>query len=300
MIYTCTFSPAIDYTPYVNHFDIGKLNRAAEVNYLPGGKGINVSRVLTTLHAPSIALGFVGGFTGAYLTHMLREQNVQTDFIETNDITRINVKIKSDVETELNGPSPAITIDLYEQLLQQIARLQSDDWFVLSGAVPKGLDLTALLNLLAQKNVKLVADIAGQVLHDIAPYKPIFVKPNLEELGALFDTTLLTAEDAIPYAKRLIALGVQHVIVTLGGDGALFVSENQAYYAAAPTGQVVNTVGSGDSVVAATIATYCQTGDWLEAFKHGVAAGSATAFQLDLCQEQDVLRLVNQVIVKKL
>lgn len=300
MIYTCTFSPAIDYTPYVNDFDTGKLNRATAVNYLPGGKGINVSRVLTTMHTATTALGYVGGFTGAYLTELLHEQHIRTDFIETHDITRINVKIKSEVETELNGPAPTITAEMYEQLLNKVTQLQSDDWFVLSGTVPKGFDLTALLNILKQKHVKLVADIAGQVLHDIAPYQPIFVKPNLEELGVLFDTTLSTAEDAIPYARKLISLGVQHVIVTLGGDGALFVSENKAYYAAAPTGQVVNTVGAGDSVVAATIATYCRTGDWLEAFTYGVAAGSATAFQLDLCQEQDVLDLVNKVIIKKL
>lgn len=300
MIYTCTFSPAIDYTPYVEQFETGKLNRATAVNYLPGGKGINVSRVLTTLHTASTALGYVGGFTGNYLTQMLHEQHIQTDFIQTNDMTRINVKIKSDVETELNGPSPTITTAMYEQLLHKIGLLESDDWFVLSGAVPAGLDLKALLDMLAQKNVKLVADIAGQVLHEIAPYKPVLVKPNLEELGALFGTTLVTVEEAIPYAKRLVALGVQNVIVSLGGAGALFVSEEQVYYAAAPVGEVVNTVGAGDSVVAATIATYCQTEEWLKAFQYGVAAGSATAFQLDLCQEQDILDLVNKVIVKKL
>ncbi|MGE7981565.1 1-phosphofructokinase [Solibacillus sp. NPDC093137] len=300
MIYTCTFAPAIDYTPYVDHFETGKLNRTAEVNYLPGGKGINVARVLSRLQTEVTAFGYVGGFTGAYLKQILQEQNIRTDFIETNEITRINVKIKSDVETELNGPSPIITSDMYAQLLKKVELLEENDWFVLSGTVPAGFDLTALLNILSSKGIQLVADIAGQVLHEIVPYRPVLVKPNLEELGDLFNTTLLTVDEAIPYAKQLIELGVHHVIVSLGGDGALFVSAEDVYYAVAPRGKVVNTVGAGDSVVAATIAMYCKTGDWQQAFRHGVAAGSATAFQLDLCKQQDVLALVKQVIVKKL
>lgn len=300
MIYTCTFAPAIDYTPYVDHFETGKLNRTAEVNYLPGGKGINVARVLSRLQTEATAFGFVGGFTGAYLKQTLQEQNIRTDFIETNEITRINVKIKSDVETELNGPSPTITSDMYAQLLKKVEFLEENDWFVLSGTVPTGFDLTALLNILSRKGIQLVADIAGHVLYEIVPYRPVLVKPNLEELGDLFGTTLLTVDEAIPYAKQLIELGVQHVIVSLGGDGALFVSAEDMYYAAAPKGKVVNTVGAGDSVVAATVAMYCETGDWQQAFRHGVAAGSATAFQLDLCKQQDVLALVKQVNVKKL
>ena len=300
MIYTCTFSPAIDYTPTVEQFTVGQLNRTKEVHYLPGGKGINVSRILTEFDCETTALGFVGGFTGVFLKQLLEAQQIRTDFIETNEVTRINVKIKSDIETELNGPSPMITTTMFEQLLNQIRQARKGDWFVLSGAVPNGFDLTQLLAIIQERELQFVADIAGQVLHEIVQYKPFLVKPNLEELGELFQVSLQTAEQAIPYAKKLQALGAMYVIVSLGGDGALLVTEEDVFYANAPKGQVVNTVGAGDSVVATTIAFYSRNVAIQEAFRYGVAAGSATAFQLDLCKKEDVIKLVNDVSIKKL
>jgi 1-phosphofructokinase len=300
MIYTCTFSPAIDYTPYVDQFTVGQLNRTKEVHYLPGGKGINVARILTEFNCETTALGFVGGFTGEFLKQLLQQHQITTDFIETKEVTRINVKIKSDVETELNGPSPTITDDMFEQLLSKINDVKRCDWFVLSGSIPENFDVTKLLTILTEKETYLVADIAGQVLHDVLPYKPFLVKPNLEELGDLFETTIQTIEEAIPYAKKLQQLGAKYVIVSLGSDGALLVSQEGVYYAKAPEGKAVNTVGAGDSVVATAIALYEQTGDMVKAFQYGVAAGSATAFQLDLCRKEDVLKLVNEVSIKKL
>ncbi|OCS85068.1 1-phosphofructokinase [Caryophanon tenue] len=291
MIYTCTFSPAIDYMAYVDTFSVGTLNRAHDVHYLPGGKGINVSRVLQACGQPSTALGFIGGFTGQYLQQLLHDQHIETAFIETDEITRINVKVKATLETELNGPSPIVHPHMLEALCAQLATLQEGDWFILSGTVPEGVAIETLLTTVAATKAHIVADTSGQLLHRVLPYKPVFVKPNIHELAELFQARIHTADEAIPYAKRLLEKGAQHVIVSLGADGALFVAADEVYHASAPTGEVINSVGAGDSVVAATIAHYLKTRNWQQAFAFGVAAGSATAFQVDLCTYEDIQAL---------
>lgn len=298
MIYTCTITPSLDYTTYLPSFETGQLNRAEDVYYYPGGKGINVSRVLKRLHTDSIAIGYVGGFVGHYIETFLRDEAIETDFIEVDGITRINVKIKAAKETELNGPGPNITIRQQEVLQEKVKSMRAGDWFVLAGSLPASIPMSffeQLAKVCEENEIHFVLDTSGPALKKLIHTKPFLVKPNLEELGELFDTKIETKEKAFEYAKKLIALGVTYVVVSMGGEGALLITENKFISARAPQGQMVNTVGAGDSLVAGFIASYTQKADAVEAFRQGVASGSATAFRSDLCEGPDVLALIDHV-----
>ncbi|ASK61448.1 1-phosphofructokinase [Virgibacillus phasianinus] len=298
MIYTCTFTPSIDYTVYLPEFHPGKLNRTEEVYYFPGGKGINVSRVLNRLQTKSIALGFAGGFTGDYIRDFLKAEGVQTDFIATNEPTRINVKIKADSESELNGPGPHTTQEQQKELLEKIKELKADDWFVLAGSLPDSIPeafYQAVAASCHKKGIHFVLDTSGSALKQLIDTKPFLFKPNQQELADLFNTTINTKKEAIFYAKRLIEQGIKHVIVSMGGNGAILVTNDAVLIAEAPKGQVVNTVGAGDSLVSGFIAAYAQEKDINEAFRYGIASGSATAFRTDLCEQKDVDALVSRV-----
>lgn len=298
MIYTCTITPSLDYTTYLPTFETGQLNRTKNVYYYPGGKGINVSRVLKRLQTNTVAIGYAGGFVGQYIQTFLQDEGIETDFIETEEVTRINVKIKAEQETELNGPGPKITVTQQEILLEKVQAMQKGDWFVLAGSIPETIPITffeQLAKKCLQKQVKFVLDTSGVALKKLIVMKPFLVKPNREELGELFDTVIRTKEDALYYAKKLIDLGIEHVVVSMGGDGALLVTKKLAFMAKAPKGKVVNTVGAGDSLVAGFIASYVEKEEAMEAFRYGVACGSATAFRSDLCERADVLALINDV-----
>lgn len=298
MIYTCTITPSIDYTVYLPEFHPGKLNRTEEVYYFPGGKGINVSRVLNRLNTKSIAFGFAGGFTGDYIREFLQFEGVQTKFIETKEPTRINVKIKAANESELNGPGPNTTHEQRRELLAKIEELQPRDWFVLAGSLPDTIPdafYQAIARVCHNKDIRFVLDTSGSALKKLIDTKPFLIKPNQHELGDLFDTTINTKKEAVYYAKKLVGHGINYVIVSMGGNGAILVTEDQAILAEAPKGQVVNTVGAGDSLVSGFIAAYVQDTDVSKAFRYGIASGSATAFRTDLCELKDVAALVSKV-----
>lgn len=298
MIYTCTITPSLDYTTYLSSFKTGALNRSNDVHYYPGGKGINVSRVLKRLDVDSVAIGYVGGFVGDYIKTFLHEEAIQTDFIETAEITRINVKIKAAEESELNGPGPDITKEGQQMLLEKVKAMKKGDWFVLAGSLPGSVPISffeQLAEICEENDVHFVLDTSGPALKKLIHMKPYLIKPNAEELGELFDTTITTKQEAFHYAEKLVALGVRHVVVSMGGEGALLVTEALALAAEAPKGQVVNTVGAGDSLVAGFVASYVHHEDATEAFRYGVATGSATAFQSDLCEKANVLELIDEV-----
>jgi 1-phosphofructokinase len=303
MIYTCTITPSLDYTTYLPEFSSGKLNRAEEVYYYPGGKGINVSRVLRRLEVDNIALGFAGGFTGDYIQHYLHQEGIHTDFIQTEEITRINVKIKADGETELNGPGPDISLEQQQQLISKVQRIKKGDWFVLAGRLPESIpqkffgQLAAICN---DNGVRFVLDTSGPALKELIDMKPFLIKPNEQELGELFDTKIADKQQALHFARKLVAKGVEHVIVSMGGEGALLVTKDIAVSAEAPKGKVVNTVGAGDSLVSGFLASFTKDGDAVKAFRTGVASGSATAFRLDLCEKKDVLALLDEVLISQL
>ncbi|ANU23259.1 1-phosphofructokinase [Planococcus donghaensis] len=300
MIYTCTIAPSIDYTAYLSEFESGKLNRTTEVYYYPGGKGINVSRVLKRLGIPNKALGFVGGFTGRYIEGYLKNEGVDSDFIETAEVTRINVKIKSATETELNGPGPELTADQLAALTKKVRDMNEYDWFVLAGSLPStiGPDYFLELATICQtKNIRFVLDTSGPMLNSILTTPVFLVKPNQQELGELFDVDITNLTDVYHYARKLVDSGTEHVVVSMGGDGAMLVTKDTALIANAPNGKVVNTVGAGDSLVSGFIAAYATHGDAAQAFRFGVASGSATAFRSDLCEKEDVETLLDQIEV---
>lgn len=298
MIYTCTITPSLDYTTYLPEFKTGELNRSNDVRYYPGGKGINVSRVLKRLDVESVAIGYVGGFVGDYIKTFLHDEAIHTDFIETTETTRINVKIKAEEETELNGPGPTIIKAQQRVLLDKVQAMKEGDWFVLAGSLSESMPISffeQLAKTCESNDIHFVLDTSGPALKKLIHMKPFLMKPNAEELGELFDTQIKTKQEALYYARKLVALGVQHVVVSMGGEGALLVTEKLALAAEAPKGQVVNTVGAGDSLVAGFLASYVQNENATEAFRYGVASGSATAFRSDLCDRAGVLELIHEV-----
>ncbi|UOR11744.1 1-phosphofructokinase [Halobacillus amylolyticus] len=298
MIYTCTLNPSIDYVMHVNDFNIGELNRADRALYYPGGKGINVSRVMARLTVQSIALGYLGKFTGQFITNFLAKEGIKHNFVDTGQYTRINVKLKGDEESEINGPGPEISRSQLDELLTQIKQLKADDTLILAGSVPSSLPKDFYLkiaDLCTANGVLLVADTSGQALTQLVGKSIFLLKPNDHELGELFNTTIKTKEEAAHYAQKLVQQGAKHVIVSMGGKGAVYVNEHQQLFATVPQGKVKNSVGAGDSVVAGFISALTLNKKLEEAFRYGVAAGSATAFQDDLCQQSDVDELLNQV-----
>lgn len=300
MIYTCTITPSLDYTTYLGNFNIGALNRTSDVYYYPGGKGINVSRVLKRLNVDNVALGFTGGFTGQYIEDFLRQEGIQTRFITIDEITRINVKIKSGEETELNGPGPLLDQGRLGQLKEQVEGMQSGDWLVLAGSLPEAIPstyFTELADLCRKQEVRFVLDTSGAALKNLVASAPFLIKPNLEELGELFGTEIASTQEALKYARQLNELGIEHVIVSMGGDGALLSTNELAFLADAPQGAAVNTVGAGDSLVSGFVASYLAQGDAEAAFRYGVASGSATAFSTDLCTKAAVEELLEQVTI---
>lgn len=301
MIYTCTINPSIDYTMYLSELNPGAINRANQVHYYPGGKGINVSRVLKRLEIDNIALGFSGGFTGTFIKQFLNEEGIETDFIETNETTRINVKIKSDLETELNGPGSNITREQQHRLLGKLNHLSENDWFVLSGSLPDHIPRDfyhSIAQKCKEKGAKFILDTSGANLKSLIKTKPFLMKPNGKELGELFDTAISNQNEAIFYAKKLIERGVTYVIVSLGSKGAVLITKQQTFSAEAPSGNVINTVGSGDSLIAGFIASFLKTEDPKEAFRYSVASGSATAFSSDLCTKELVEKILPQVKIQ--
>lgn len=303
MIYTITLNPSIDYIVYLEDLRPGALNRMDGDRKLPGGKGINVSRMLRQFNVASTALGFIGGFTGNYIKEWLAAEHIRTDFINVPEDTRINIKLKSTIETEINGQGPLITKEKAAQLFTQLSRLNPEDIVVLSGSKAPGLPedyYQRLIEVIKKQDARFVLDTTGAELLAALPARPLLVKPNQVELAELFAAELTSTEDIIFYARKLLEQGAQNVLVSRGGEGALLITEEGAYAAEAPAGTVVNTVGSGDSMIAGFLAAYLQSGDSLAAFKQGVQAGSATAFLEDLAEYADIAALSDQVAIRKL
>ena len=302
MIYTVTLNPSLDYTMKLEKFRSGSLNRAASEQIMPGGKGINVSTVLANLGCPSVALGFLAGFTGEEIERRLRQRGIQTEFLYLKEgVSRINVKLWEETETgkaeetEINGSGPQVTPSELEVLLERFGRLQTGDVLVLAGSVPSGLPDTIYQDICKNvqgNGVRLVVDAAGSLLERVLPYHPFLIKPNQYELGELFGVSLQSRKDVIPYAKKLQERGAVHVLVSMGGEGAVFVGENGVVYESpAPEGTVLGTIGAGDSRVAGVLAGFLKTEDYQEAFLTGLCAGSASAFSDTLATAEEVAKI---------
>ncbi|MFD6442781.1 1-phosphofructokinase [Peribacillus sp. NPDC060186] len=303
MIYTVTLNPSIDYLVEVENFQMGKVNRTSYDAKFPGGKGINVSRVLKRLGNNTTALGFIGGQTGEFVKRFIRQEEIFTDFTEIAGDTRINIKLKTGVETEINSQGPVISKGNYQQLFSQIEQLQNNDILILSGSIPSSVPsdvYEAMTKSCSDNGIKVVVDTSGKELLSVLPHRPFLIKPNHHELGELFSTEIRTVDDAIEYGAKLVEAGAQNVIVSMAGQGAVLCSSGKSYSANVPKGKVINSVGAGDSMVAGFIGTFEKTEDILSAFRFSLAAGSATAFSSDLCTLDKIEELLPQIEINQL
>ena len=301
MIYTMTFNPSIDYIVSVDHFKAGEVNRTSSEYILPGGKGINVSIVLHNLGIESIAMGFIAGFTGKEIETLCQNKfGIKTDLIDVeNGYSRINFKMRSDEESEVNGNGPLISETHLNELYKKLSVLKKGDILVLSGSIPKCLPndiYSQIMKRIENQGIEIVVDATGNLLMNTLKYHPFVIKPNNHELEEMFHVKLSGTKDIVKYAKELQKLGAKNVLVSMAGDGALLACQNgKVYFSEAPKGKVKNSVGAGDSMVAGFVAGYTETKDFVSAFKKGIATGSASAFSDNLATKEEVEVLLKTI-----
>ena len=295
MIYTLTLNPAIDYYVAVENLKIGAVNRTKNEQIRFGGKGINVSLVLKELGVKSVAMGFIGGFTGDALENHLIKQGVDCDFVRVAGNTRINVKLN---DTDINAAGPQISSKDIENLYLKLGNIQKGDFLVLSGSVPTSLPqdiYSAIIKSLQNKGINFVVDAEKDLLLETLEYKPFLIKPNHHELGEIFGVEVNDFDTALIYAEKLQKMGAENIMVTLGEKGAILVdASGKTYTQTAPKGEVISAVGSGDSAVAAFLAEYLNGGDYESCLKSAVAAGSTTAFNDGLATKERIMELKKQ------
>lgn len=297
MIYTVTFNPALDYVAAVNHFTLGRVNRTVRENIFYGGKGINVSALLANLGYESTALGFVAGFTGEEIERGVRKLGFRSDFIKVEKgMSRINVKLKSDEESEINGMGPEITPEDVECLFGKLSGLKENDILVLSGSIPATIEddiYERIMKALVGSGVRVVVDAEKDLLLNVLQYHPFLIKPNNHELGQMFGRNLETDEEIISCAGKLRERGAVNVLVSMAKDGAILVSEDgKVYKQGVAKGKVKNSVGAGDSMVAGFIAGYMEKRDYGYALRLGTACGGATAFSDGIGTRDQVMELL--------
>ena len=302
MIYTVTFNPSLDYIVSVENFQLGLTNRTSSEMLLPGGKGINVSTVLMNLGIENTALGFAAGFVGDEIVRQMEEMGVQNGFIRIEEgVSRINLKLKSIDGTEINGQGPVISPKHVEELMKRLDRLGEGDVLFLSGSIPASMPDDAyqkIMERLDGRGVQIIVDATKDLLMKVLEYHPFLIKPNNHELGEIFDVELRTREEVIPYAKKLQEKGAVNVLVSMAGEGAVFIDANgDVHMAPAPRGTLVNGVGAGDSMVAGFMAGWLEKQDYEHAFCMGVSAGSASAFSEHLATKAEIETVYQQVRV---
>ena len=299
MIYTVTFNPSLDYIVSVDDFKLGLTNRTSSELILPGGKGTNVSTVLKNLGLESTALGFVAGFTGNEIVKRLNDMGIKSDFISIeNGISRINLKLKSIDGTEINGAGPDISEEKVNELMDKLNQLKEGDVLVLAGSIPNTLPEDIYERIMARldgRGIRIVVDATKDLLMNVLKYHPFLIKPNNHELGDMFGVQLETDEEIIEYAGKLKEMGARNVLISMAGDGAILLDEHgKVYQGRPPKGEVLNSVGAGDSMVAGFVTGYLNTGDYEKAFELGIATGSASAFEYWLAEKEDVVKLLEK------
>lgn len=300
MIYTVTFNPALDFITQVANFKAGEINRSIGEQILSGGKGINVSIVLHNLGVESTALGFIAGFTGEEIERRIKALGCCAEFIHLKQgLSRINVKIRSEHETAINACGPDIPREKLTELVKRLDKLADDDILVLAGSIQSSLPENTYETIMARlqsKNIRIVVDATGKLLLNVLKYHPFLIKPNREELEEVCGESLCESLDIIHAAKQLQKQGARNVLVSMGGDGAILLAETgQVLQSAAPRGKVINTVGAGDSMVAGFLAGYLPDLNYNNAFRIGIAAGSASAFSENLATKEEVFALLDSV-----
>ena len=300
MIYTVTLNPSLDYIAECKDFTLGATNRTSSEIIYPGGKGINVSIVLSNLGDRTTALGFLAGFTGEHIDSLIKDMGISSRMIRLDEgMSRINLKLKSKEETELNGMGPNINIIDIARLYQKLESITEDDILVLAGSIPPSVSeglYSDIMERLKETKIKIVVDATKDLLMNVLDKKPFLIKPNIHELGELFNVKLDSADEALTYALKLKEMGAVNVIISMGKDGAMMVDEyGKSYTMNSPEGKLVNSVGAGDSLVAGFLHKYLETGNYEEAFHYGVCTGSASAFSSALATKEEVEKLYREI-----
>ena len=300
MVHTLTCNPALDYTVFLSAFSLGETNRLERSTLHVGGKGINVSIVLSAFGVETLAHGFVAGAVGELIKEKASEAGLNTNFVPSSGESRINLKIKAQNETEINGKGLMVSPKAYSRLRENLSKIKDGDFLVLAGSLPAGMRSSAYAELMREfsdKGVRFVVDCTGEALLAAVKEKPFLIKPNAAELSELFGVKIESKSDARLYAKKLCDMGAENVIVSLGGEGAVFVSRTgEEYETQAPRGEVISAVGAGDSVVAGFIFATLQGKDKKAAFLTGVAAGSATAFSSGFATQEKTEELLKSLL----
>ncbi|WP_047152305.1 1-phosphofructokinase [Aneurinibacillus tyrosinisolvens] len=303
MIYTLTLNPSIDYHIWIPQLTEGTIHQVQKEWKDAGGKGINVSKVLKGLGMESIALGFTGGFTGAFIQQQVENMGILHRFVSVEGDSRINVKLKTGTETDLSGVAPAVSQEALKQLFAEIDELSEGDYLVLAGSVPDSIPddiYRTVVKRLAGKGVRIFLDAKGGALRSCLSERPFLIKPNHHELGELFGVSVDTPAKALEYGRETVVLGAQNVIVSMAGQGAVFVNEREAYYAQIPQRKAVNSIGAGDSMVAGFLYMYEQTGQVEPAFRFAVAAGSSTALSEGFCTHEKIQQFMPSITIDRL
>lgn len=300
MIYTVTFNPSLDYIVSVDDFTLGRVNRTTKELVYPGGKGVNVSLVLKNLGLENTALGFTAGFTGTEIERGLKEWGCLTDFIRIPEgMSRINMKLRSREESEINGQGPKISEEALEELYQKLEAMEPEDVLVLAGSIPNSMPDSSYEQILARvqaKNVRAVVDATGDLLVNVLKYHPFLIKPNNHELEEIFHVPMDSQETIAKHAKKMQEMGAQNVLISMAGDGAILVAaDGSVWQSPAPKGKVVNSVGAGDSMVAGFITGYLKSKSYEEAFHMGICTGSASAFSERLATQAEVDGILEQM-----
>lgn len=303
MIYTMTLNPSIDYIVHVNQLKIGEVNRMSQDFKLPGGKGINVSRILQRIDADSTALGFLGGFTGEFIENWLKKEGLSCHFTSVKEDTRINVKLKAGKETEINGLGPSLSETEITTLKNNLKEITTGDIVILSGSTPVGLPqgfYQELIKIIKENKAEFVIDTTGDDVLNALSARPLLVKPNNHELAEMYQTHFSSLEEIITHGKLLQKQGAQNVIISMASKGALLFTKEGAYRSNVLKYPVKNSVGAGDSMIAGFIGEFVRSNDAVKAFKMGVACGSATTFSDDLASKEFIKELLPQVKIERL
>lgn len=302
MIYTLTLNPSLDYHIWLSDFTEGTIHPVLKDWKDAGGKGINVSKVLQILGKESMILGFVGGFTGSFIRGQIEQLNISHRLIEVQGDSRINVKLKSGKESEISGKSPLINPEALSELFAQLEKLSKEDYLVLAGSVPDSLPADIYQTIMKQtraKGVQIILDAKGKSLRESLKENPFLIKPNHHELGDLFGVIIRSAEEALIYGRKALDLGAQHVMVSMAGKGAVFVSEQECLIAEFPERKPVNSIGAGDSMVAGFLFAYTLFGKKDIAFRYAVAAGTATALSEGFCTKEKIEDFMPYISIKQ-
>ena len=304
MIYSVTLNPSIDFIVRVKDFQLGETNRAYEDNFFAGGKGIMVSKLLKNVKTDCVNLGFLGGFTGAFIEQNLKKLNILSDFVTVNENTRVNVKLKTETETEINCQGPKISDSEKEEFLDKIRKIKSDDFVILSGSVPSNLGndfYITIIEILNKNGVKFTLDSSGETFSKSLKYKPFLIKPNKDELKEYARIEFKNNQEIVNYVRENLVDKAEHVIISLGGEGALYIDKNFSLFAypLRVKENVVNTVGAGDSVVAGFVNYMLKHNDVDRAFRFAVACGTATSFSEDIGELNFIEEIYNKLVIER-